>query len=105
MKTQFWLPLILTGASLCVTGCTNNPPVKTPTAPTPAQAWSLTKPITAPLANPRSIAVDAAGNLYIASVEDATILEINAKGGDVVVAGGLAGPTALATPCGVAVDA
>jgi sugar lactone lactonase YvrE len=104
MKTQLWLPLSLAGASLFMAGCATNPSAKTP-PPSPAQTWEVAKPVTVALANPRSIAVDAAGNLYIACVEDATIHKINASGEDVVIAGALAGPATLSTPSGVAVDA
>jgi len=83
-----------------VVAASNSLPV-TPAPAVAASAWDLAKPVVATIAEPRSIAVDGAGNLYVASVGDATIHKISASGVDVVLAAPAEG---YATPCGVAVD-
>jgi sugar lactone lactonase YvrE len=106
MKT--FLPLSLGALALLASGCANpgaSPkPAAIPPAP-PVQTWALAQPVIAPLSSPRSIAIDAAGNLYIANVDDATIHKISMNGQDVIL-GGLAvgGAAGLSTPSGVAVD-
>jgi sugar lactone lactonase YvrE len=79
----------------------NNPAAGAPATAGSASAWDSAKPVAATLAEPRSIAVDGAGNLYVASVGDSTIHKISASGADVILAAPAEG---YATPCGVAVD-
>ncbi len=100
--------------ALLAAGCANNSasnqaaPAAAPVAVTSklppavsAPGWDPAKPVVAPLSGPRSIAVDGAGNLYVASVSDSSIQKINSGGDDVVLAAPAEG---YVTPCGVAVD-
>jgi sugar lactone lactonase YvrE len=107
MKT--FLPLSLGALALLASGCaTPGAAPKSAAIPPaqPVQTWVLAQPVIAPLSSPRSIAIDQAGNLYIANVDDATIHKISMNGEDVVL-GGLAvgGAAGLSTPSGVAVGA
>jgi sugar lactone lactonase YvrE len=71
---------------------------KTTPVVTPAQTWTLARPVMAPLAGPRGVAVDAAGNLYVVNTEGGSVVQITMNGSKQL------GTAQLSTPTGVAVD-
>ena len=84
--------------ALALAGCATNP-----NAPAPLTPVESTPPVAVPIANPRGIAVDNAGDLFIADTTNATVIKV-ARDGPQTVWGGDNSTVHFSGTCAVAVD-